>query len=199
MNLDEDRARSTLLAGVEKTRAKPSTRPAFPGARGGVEHKAFPGTGGTERRQSVIPKICHEWSEIDRRRFVKQAFEEIKNTFEGNLRQAVKDEPRLDIDFTPISAFDFSTEIYLDGKRKCRCRVWLANETGSDSIAFQEGNTTGNAMNEILYPSTDGEPSFSATLAMGLHDAVKKFDIKRLSSRDAAEYLWARFVQPLSY
>lgn len=89
---------------------------------------------------------------------------------------------------------DFTAELFLDGKSKCRCRIWLSNEMGSDSIGFQEGRTGGNAYNEILYPSREGELSFAASVAMGINVEERQFDTKHLSAGDAANYLWLRFV-----
>jgi len=199
VNLDEDTARTVLLAGVEKARAKPSARPSFPGSMGNVQQKTFPGRSEPSARPGAIPKLRRPWSDLEKKKFLKSGLQEIRHLFQINMEQCEREEPRLASDFTAISEVDFSAEIYLDGKCRCRCRIWLANEIGSEFIAFQEGNTTGNAMNEMLYPSSDDGENFSATLAMGFHGSENKFDMKRLSSKDAAEYLWGRFVYPLSY
>ncbi|TCQ02106.1 TIR domain-containing protein [Rhizobium sp. PP-F2F-G36] len=200
MGMEEEAARQVLIDGVRDSRSKPSKRPAFPGAVAVAEPKAFPGPSGTAapKRSGVIPNMRKTWTDADRKRFLKQGFETIRKTFEQNLRQAAEDEPRLESDFTPTSAVDFSAELFLDGYSKCRCRVWLGNEMGSDNIGFQEGNTTGNAYNEMLYPATEGDLSFHASMAMGFHPNEKQFDMKHLSAEDAASYLWGRFVQPLS-
>jgi len=200
MDLPEDAATAAVLAGVKDIRNKPSNRPAFPGAV--VEHvepKVFPGPESKLNPKSVLPKMRRQWSDVDRRRFLKQGFAEIREVFERNLKQADEEEPRLEFDFTLTSPFDFSAEIFIDGRSKCRCRVWLASDMGSETIGFQEGNTSGNAFNEILYPSTDGEPSFTASMAMGYSDVERELEMNHLSADQAATYLWARFVKPLSY
>jgi hypothetical protein len=200
MDISEDAARDAVLAGVKDGRAKPSKRPAFPGASAAHVHPiAFPGPVIAKPSKSVLPKIRHEWTDADRKRFLKQGFAEIKNVFEQNLKLASEEDARLEGDFTPTSAFDFSAEIFVDGKSKCRCRVWLATDMGGESIGFQEGSTSGNAFNEILYPSTDGEPSFSASMAMGYFEIERELEMKHLTADQAAAYLWARFVKPLSY
>jgi len=149
----------------------------------------------TENSTSVEPR----YGTFAEKRFLKQGFTAMREIFEQNLKQVEEEVPRLEVDFTPTAAFDFSAEIFVDGKSKCRCRVWLANHIGSDSIGFQEGNATGNSFNEILYPSTDGEPAFSASMAMGMTEVERSFGMKGLNAEDAAAYLWARFVKPLSY
>lgn len=199
--LDEETARQTVIDGVRDTRAKPSNRPTFPGAAVASEPKAFPGPSVTQapKRPSLVPNMRKSWTDVDRKRFFKQGFETIRKIFESNLQQVGEENPRLEPDFTTTSAIDFSAELFLDGQSKCRCRVWLSNEMGSDNIGFQEGNTTGNAYNEILYTSTEGELEFQATMAMGFQPNEHQFDLKHLSPEDAASYLWGRFVRPLSY
>ncbi|MGR9276251.1 toll/interleukin-1 receptor domain-containing protein [Rhizobium leguminosarum] len=197
--LSEEAAKDAVVAGVKEARAKPSKRPAFPGAAiDHVQQKAFPTANSTPPKTSVLPKMRHQWTDADRKRFLKTGFAEIRSAFEQNLKQA-DEEGRIEVDFTPTSAFDFSAEIFADGESRCRCRVWLANDMGGESIGFQEGNATGNSFNEILYPSTDGEPTFSATMTMGMADIERSLDMKHLTPKQAAAYLWERFTKPLSY
>lgn len=201
VGLSQEAAREALVSGVKEARAKPSQRPAFPGAP--TEHPkptVFPGETSTRAlKTSVLPNLRQTWTDADRKRFLKHGLSQIQAIFENNLKMAAVEEPRLEVDFTPSSAVDFSAEIFLDGKSKCRCRIWLSNAMGSESIAFQEGNTNGDAMNEILHTPRDGKPSFSASMAMGMSEIEKMFNMKELSAEDAAAYLWARFVKPLSY
>ncbi|MGO8061424.1 toll/interleukin-1 receptor domain-containing protein [Rhizobium johnstonii] len=200
VGLSEDVAKDAIIAGVRDARAKPSKRPIFPGTGiDPVPHKAFPGAATELTRKSVIPRMPRQWTDADRKRFLKDGFAEIRTIFEKNLKQADEEEPRVEVDFTPTSPFDFSAEIFIDGNSKARCRVWLANDFGSQSIRFQEGNTTGDAFNESLYPSTDGEPSLFATMALSDIEFKRIFDIKKLTAERAAAYLWMKFVKPLSY
>lgn len=204
--LEEPEAKKALLAGVNSKRAKPSNPPAFPGRPVvGVAHKDFPGAGAPAAAATpaplppVIPKLRQAPTDVDRRRFLKQGLETIRQAFEANLKQAAQDEPRLEPDFTAATSVDFTAELFLDGQSKCRTRVWLSSEARSESIAVQEGRTSGNAMNEILYVSSEADLSFSSTMPSGYHGDERQFDLKHLSAEDAAAYLWQRFVRPLSY
>ena len=50
----------------------------------------------------------------------------------------------------------------------------------------------------LSFPQS-GELMLQAVMAMGVYQHEKAFDLKRLSPDDAADYLWQRFVRPLSY
>ncbi|MCD7111811.1 toll/interleukin-1 receptor domain-containing protein [Rhizobium sp. DKSPLA3] len=206
MGMDEATARQTLVAGVKDERAKPSHRPGFPGGPSQVDAKTFPGSEGQmsqpqsqPQRSSLLPKMKMQWTDRDRRQFLKQGFETIRQTFEANLQQVTREESRLEFDFTPSSATDFSAELFLDGNSKCKSRIWIDNAMGHDKIAVQEGRTSGNGYNEMLAPSLDGELVFSASMGTSFQQSGEGMNLKQLSPDDAATYLWERFVKPLSY
>jgi hypothetical protein len=98
--LTEVEARRVLLAGIDRKRAKPSSRPAFPCHATQVEYKEFPGPSGGGQplqiaRPGVVPALNVAPSDMDKRRFVKQGFETIKSLFEHNAGEASRQEPRI--------------------------------------------------------------------------------------------------------
>lgn len=198
MGLDEEAARQAILAGARRTRAKPSTRPAFPGPAAAPTHREFPGSGATavSRARSVLPRLRTPVTDAERRRFAKAAFATIRSVIGSNLEQAAKDDGRLDFDLTDSTATDFRAEIYLDGASKGACRIWLGGMMGENSICFAEGRILGNGCNEILALAEGGdELALSATLAMGHTEFERRADMKRLTPELAAEYLWLRFTR----
>jgi hypothetical protein len=198
MGMDEAAARDALLAGARRTRAKPSTRPAFPGSTSAIDHKAFPGPDSASSlpSRSVLPKLKVPLTDADRRRFAKSAFATIRATFGTNLEKAVKDDGRLDFDITDSTATDFRAELFLDGSSKGTCRIWLGGMMGDNNICFAEGRMSGDGCNEILMPASgDDELSLSATMAMGYSDFERQTDMKRLTQEQAADYLWERFTR----
>ncbi|SOE97674.1 TIR domain-containing protein [Burkholderia sp. D7] len=206
VGLDEDAARKELLAGVDAKRAKPSARPPFPGAANQVEHKPFPGPHSAVQQAGarpavsagLIPALKQNPTDADKRRFAKAGFETIRTTFETNLLSVSQEEPRIEASFEPVTAIDFRAEIFLDGKSKCFCRIWMGGMHSADNICYSEGRyMSGDSCNEILSLSQPGELYFQALMSGFGFD--RKFDMKRLSAEDAAEYLWQRFVAPLGY
>lgn len=198
MGLDEEAARQAIVAGARRARAKPSARPAFPGAGGAApRHKDFPGldTATIQPATSALPKLRVPLTDVDRRRFAKSAFAAIRAAFGANLERAAKDDGRLDFDLTDSAATDFRAEIFLDGTSKGACRVWLGGMMGENNICFAEGRMSGDACNEILMPAeSDNRLALSATLAMGYSDFERQVDMKKLTPEQAAEYLWRRFT-----
>lgn len=207
MDLDEVAAKEALLAGVDRKRAKPTARPAFPGARVGVVHQVphvdFPGTVEPHPqtpRSRVLPALNSTPTDADRRRFVKTAFETILDIFRTNLDLARSEEPRLEADLTVVSAVEFSAELFLDGKSKCRCRIWLGGMISENGICYAEGRTTGDGCNEILSPSSSGPLALAAMMAMGFSDIERELgDMKNLTPEQAGEYLWHRFTEGLHH
>lgn len=201
-NLGEDEARKALLQGVDRKRAKPSEPPKFPGsAQASHGDKEFPGSaaGSSIQRKPAIPKLKTKPTELDLRRFAKDGFATIRNVFRERLEQAKEEDARFDTDFTDNTATDFRAEIFVDGKSKSDCRIFLGEMFGPNSICYGQGHTTGNSANEILSPVEGEELAFSAMMAMGVSDFERSHDIKKMSPEVAADYFWAMFIRPLSY
>ena len=201
-DLDEESARRALLEGIDHKRAKPASRPAFPGASVVHGEKAFPGSGSAEaprRAATVIPRLRTNPTELDIRKFAKEGFAIIHDGFRDRLEQASREDPRIETDFTDNTATEFRSELFVDGKSKCDCRIYLGEMFGPNSICYSEGRSTGNSANEILTPANGDELVFSAMMAMGFSDFEKQVDIKRMSAEQATDYLWSMFVKPLGY
>lgn len=193
---DEATARATLVAGINSARAKPSSRPAFPG--GSLEQKPFPGPEAAPSSRPVLPRLARKPTDADRRRFIKTSFEAIRQTFEQRLGQASVESDRVEADFTARSDVDFQAELYLDGKSVCQCRIWLGHMFGPDSICFNEGRTIGDACNEVIGVVDGDELALSAMMAMDFGGHESDRDLKRMTPEDAASYLWDRFVHRLA-
>lgn len=203
VGLEEAAARAKLLAGVDVTRAKPSSPPAFPGAAAVNPEKPFPGPASAHYPASAgtpvyIPTVRRPATDIDKRRFIKQSFATIRATFESGL-QALPQDQGLEHDFSAASETDFRAEIFLAGNSRCFCRIWLDGMHSENNICFSEGRyTSGDSCNEIIALSNRREElSLSALMAMGYTQFERTLDVKRLTPDQAADYLWHRFVAPL--
>jgi hypothetical protein len=69
----------------------------------------------------------------------------------------------------------------------------------SDGIAYAEGQTrhAREACNETLSVEVERGELHLRALFGGFSQLEKLFDLKRMSSQQAADYLWRRFVAPL--
>jgi hypothetical protein len=198
--LDQEEALPTLLAGVRSERAKPSVRPSFPGLSRS-EVKAFPGAAVAQApiaAKAYMPKMRRAATDADKRRFLKASFDTIGSYFEGALVQLARSQPGLEHDFQRISAVEFTAEIFLHGKSVAACRIWQGGMLSDNGISYSEGRHSfgSNSCNEIL-SVTDDEGDVALSSLMGgfsFGRAAENINLKRMSTEQAAEYLWRRFV-----
>jgi hypothetical protein len=201
-DLGEEAARTTLIAGVDSKRAKPSARPAFPGtAAEKAEHKDFLGqpTTPTVRRASIISTLQNRPTELQIRKFVKDGFATIRECFVSNLDAAARENGRIDTDFTDVTGTEFRAELFVDGESKCVCRVFLGQMFGPNTICYGQWRSSGNSASEILSPAKDGSLAFSAMMSMGFTQFERDVDVKRMTADQAADYFWSRFIAPLAH
>jgi len=191
VSLTEEEAEAVLFKGLLGTRQKPGTAPVFPGRQSSVR-KAFPSNAG--RTESTM-------SDLDHARFLKQSFHIIKQYFRDGIEELAT-HPAVDAEFTDISAMVFTAEVFINGRKVARCKIWFGEGSFANQICYYEGNNNyGNAFNEALSIAHDDyELCLSALMKMGFNrtEAVKKMDLNKLSSEEAAEYLWQRFISKLS-
>lgn len=202
VGLEQAEARSVLLAGVKSERAKPGSRPAFPGVA--TNEKNFPGSTAAPISQPAapyLPKVKGKLSDIEKRRFLKEGFATIRSYFEHALSALASSTRGLEFEFQPISAVEFSADIFLNGKTVASCLIKYGNDMLSrDSITYAEGRGTivSGSVNEILsVNNVEGEPAFSSMMGQGFGRG-EKFNHKQMNPQQAAEFLWRRFVERLS-
>jgi hypothetical protein len=204
VGLDEQDARKRLLDGLYAKRAKPTGRPVFPGRASAIAAKAFPGeTSAAPRVQPApyMPRLRGAVSDLDRTRFLKQCFQSIRAHFESALAELGR-QPRVDVEFTDVSATKFTAQAFVDGKRRAQCKVWLGGMMGENQIAYFEGNLDDrdNTLNEALTVS-DGQDELvlSALMKMSFRfvGTSQSWNLDRLSIEQACEYLWRHFAGQL--
>jgi TIR domain len=202
VNEDEETARTLLINGVNEKRTKPTQRPSFPGVPARRPPKVFPGTKptGSSASTAYIPKLKRASSDVEKRRFIRGAFDSIQTHFRAALDELSRHSDIVECDFQSNTATEFTAEIFLNGKSTCRCRVWQGGMLSSDGISYAEGQTHygTNSCNEILSTVDDGgELRLTSLMGMGFSQFEKEFDLKRMNEDQAANYLWRRFVAPL--
>jgi len=207
VNLSEEDAENTLFKGLLGNRQKPVLAPAFPGRQSyaGKATIPFPGNAGKTESRPVgrpsIPRLKGTISDLDRTRFIKQSFHIIRQYFRDGIEELGK-HSAVEAEFTEISATAFTAEVFINGKKEARCKIWIGETFFANQICYYEGNDNySNSINEALSITHDDyELSLSALMKIGFNraEAVKKMDLNKLSSEEAAEYLWQRFISRLS-
>jgi hypothetical protein len=199
---DEATARDRLMKGIGGGRAKPASRPAFPGSAPATS-TPYPGEGAaapTPRRGAYIPTIKRPLSDVDKRRFSKGAFDTIRAHFKIGLEEAGSRGDAIDVDFQEVSATDFTAELFVGGKSRCRTRVRMGVLHQPDGISVSEGAgfLGDNSYNEMLsITDVEGTPYLNSQMGMGFGAATKGFNLRQMTPEQAGEYLWRRFVAPL--
>lgn len=207
-NLTEEEAEHSLFKGLMGTRQKPGMSPGFPGtqSRTGKAAIPFPGNSGrtdirpSGRPRPAIPQIKGTISDLDRARFMKQSFDTVRQYFRDGIEELTK-HPAVDAEFTEISATAFTAEAFVSGRKAAQCKIWLGKLSSADQICYHEGNDNfGNTFNEALSIARDDyELRLSALMGMGFTrtEALRNMNLNKLSSEEAAEYLWQRFISRL--
>jgi len=199
----EGPARQALVAGLGSARAKPTVRPAFPGALADHPRKAFPGqaVGISPQPAPYIPKMASAATDADKRRYMKRAFDTIAAYFEAALPALAAAGGGVEVDFQRESASDFTSEIFVSGKSVAACRIWRGDAHASDCICYAEGrlHLGRNSYNEILSAADDGGELRLASMMGGFDfgQATRDLDLKRLTEDQGADYLWRRLVERL--
>jgi hypothetical protein len=207
VGLDQAAARAELIVGVRKERAKPATRPTFPGSA--PEPKSgFPGSANAPLRSSpapYVPKVRRAASELEKRKCLKDTFAVIMDHFKRGVA-ALGEDPHVHGELaTETTPPELSAELFVDGGSKGACRIWLGDGLGETAICYVEGRKLsfrGNSYNEIISVIDDGgELALSAMMDMGIRFGGSKipFDTKRMTPDQTAEYLWRRFAAHLEY
>lgn len=202
--LEEEGARHALLEGVAERRAKPSSKPDFPGRKSAAGAPRFPGSAAAEsppqRSPSrFMPRIRGGPSDLEKRRFLKEAFETIRRGFEERLNHLAGNGTGIDVDLTSIDATKFTAEIFVSGESRARCKIWQGGMFSSEGISYAEGATmlSENACNEVLTLSSRGDLALHAMMNVGSGRAHEGLNVEHLSPDEAAEYLWRRFCWTL--
>jgi hypothetical protein len=202
VGFDEPTAQERLLAGVRGKRGKPQQRPQYPGVTMvGHERPQFPGLAQASEARGATPYIptFHTSStDLAKRKFLRESFAFITGYFERGLAAMAEQNKGVDNEFTRESASEFVAEIFVNGKSRCRCRVWVDSQLG-EGIAYYEGNDWGgrsNAFNEMLSVSEDeGDLVLSAQMSSFAFGRVAEgLDLNCLNSVQAADYLWRRLM-----
>jgi TIR domain len=202
VGVDEPTAQARLLARIRGQRGKPQQRPQYPGsAMMAHERPQFPGSVQTSEAQGTspyIPELRASHTDLDKRKFIRESFTAIAGYFERGLAAMAEQNKGVDYEFTRESASGFAAEIFVSGKSRCRCRVWVDSQLG-EGIAYYEGNDWGgrsNAFNEMLSVSEDeGNLVLSAQMSSVAFGRVGEgLDLNRLNSVQAADYLWRRLM-----
>lgn len=135
--------------------------------------------------------VPRRFSDLDRDEYRHASFEEIAARFQASIGALGDGFSGV---FRRVDANRFTAAIYEQGKKRASCTIWIGGGSlGKNSICYADVETSeSNSMNEWLrLEDTDGQLLFQAGFG--------RSGDERLDANAAAEYLWARFVERLTW
>lgn len=121
-------------------------------------------------------------------------FEYVSGYFDGSLRELAERNDGIDIEFRRLDANSFEASIYVQGKRKCKCGIWIGNSAMGGDVFFSHSGVTRNSYNESMNLSDDGYSLGFKPLGMAFRGGSEN---QLLSNEGVAEYFWELLISPL--
>lgn len=149
----------------------------------------------TQHRSSNL-RVKETFTDVEKDRFLVEAFEYIANYFEGSLVELRARNTGVETDFRRVDATHFESAVYMNGAEMNRCRIRSADRRSfPGGIAYSVGHSHGDSSyNELLTVEDDGFMLFLKPLGMAFYRDVKS---EKMTFEGAAEYFWHIFIEPL--
>lgn len=201
---DKILAKQRLLEGVKGERLKPQTEPDFPLIKRSeidaaiINKEREPRT--QDRSKPYIPALKQEWTDKEKKDFIKSTFEEMQSYFQSAGAELVQQYKYLEFELEKITSRKFSFHVYANGNLKSSCKIWIGEGYMGNGIAFSEGFSLGagdSSYNELLTVADKGaELSWHGTMG-SFFRSHQTFDISQMTMQQACDYYWARFSNNL--
>jgi hypothetical protein len=140
-------------------------------------------------------RIQKTFTDEQRNRFRKEAFDYIARYFEASLAELETRNPEITTDFERVDATRFMCVAYIAGRAVSEMTVWRGSPRGlGGEISYYLGRTTGSSStNGGLTVRDDGHMLYLQSLFGGYHQDEKS----QLSSEGAAALFWDTFMEPM--
>lgn len=131
-------------------------------------------------------------TDLDKDRYLKEAFETVASSFSARLGDAESSDPRVTTDFDRVDSQSFIATMYLNGDKLGSCRIFTGAEHFGRSICLSFDAASRNSMNEWLSVETSdagiGLKSANMTRLGGSQGSL-------LDQTSAADFLWDVFIK----
>lgn len=168
--------------------------------RGAAKHAnppkaAFPRQSPTPPMRPGAMRLKKTFTDLDKDRFIEEAFESIADNFKESLAAVKAANPGVDTNFRRIDANHFWAKVYVEGKEKARCRIWFGGRTSlTGGILYSSSDLGDNSYNESLSVIDDGYALFLKPFGLAFPPGAGK---EQMTAKEAAEYYWSIFIEPL--
>jgi len=134
--------------------------------------------------------VKKNFTDADKSRFVRDAFEFIANYFENSLEELAQRNGDIEVTFQRIDARRFTAEIFRHGARQSSCKIVTGARLGDITYA-NDISASDNSCNAALSVEKTDQ-----ALVLEAHMTLTG-EQKNLSMQGAAEHLWSRLIEPL--
>jgi hypothetical protein len=145
-----------------------------------------------------MPTIERTFTQLEKDRFAKAAFETVRKYFQQALKQLKEHDREIETDFTKINNLEFTSRIYVKGTPKCECKIWL----GDRNTIYYSGElrdfSQGHSYNESLTVEANKEELRLRISGFGLGMGVP-VEERLVTKERGAEYLWKVLISRFQY
>lgn len=139
-------------------------------------------------------RIKRKFTDRERDQARSECIEFVAKYFVNSLDELKQRNSGIDTDFRRIDANGFEAAIYVGGKKKSMCGIWLGGRQFGGDVLFSSSGVTQNSFNESLSLNDDGYTLGFKPLGMAYYGAKENM---LLSFEGVAEYLWDLLIRPL--
>jgi hypothetical protein len=140
-------------------------------------------------------RIKKEFSDLDRNKFLVDAFSYISNYFEGSLKELKLRHADIETDFRRVDANRLTATIYVKGKEVSKCNIWISDgHSYLSGILYSIGSFRDGSYNESLNVEADGYSTYLKALGMNFHRQGAE---EKMTMEGGAEYFWSMFIERL--
>lgn len=136
-------------------------------------------------------RLRRDFSDVDRDRFLDEAFDYIGRFFEGSLAELGKRNAGVETNFRRVDANRFTAAVYKDGKAVARCAVFMDGSMGRGISFSNSDNAMGNGFNENLRVDADEQGMFLRSMGMAMTGSGRE---QKLTHEGGAELYWEMLI-----
>jgi hypothetical protein len=139
--------------------------------------------------------VFKKFNDHEKDTFIDEAFNFMARYFEASLTELKNQHPQLESRFKQIDTQKFTATIYLEGKVRAECMIFMGGLGGySKGISYSHQiSTSNNSLNESLSIADDGAALSLKPLGMPMTLQSNR----NLTVEAAAEYYWSLLIRPL--
>jgi len=123
-----------------------------------------------------------------------ECFEFVTKYFSNSLDELKQRNPDTEVDFRRVDANSLEAAIYVSGKRRCVCGIWIGGRNSGGDILYSLSGLSRSSFNESMSIQDDGYALGFKPLGFA---HLRRDSQALLNYEGVAEYFWEMLIQPL--